>query len=47
MMRLVLASKPMEEIDENSSNCEIKNQVKNTFKNHGNEKHCSTREEMI
>jgi hypothetical protein len=43
MMRLVLASKPMDEIDENSSNCEIKNQTKNISKNHENKKHCNTR----
>jgi hypothetical protein len=27
----------------NSSNCEIKNRVKNTFKNYENKKHCGTR----
>jgi hypothetical protein len=44
MTRLVLAPKPMEEIDKkNSSNHEIENRVKNTSKNHENEKYCSTR----
>jgi hypothetical protein len=43
MMRLILAPKSMEGIIENYSNCEVKNQAKNTSKNHKNEKHCSSR----
>jgi hypothetical protein len=43
MMMLMLAPKPMEGIDESSSNREIENQAKNTTENHKNKKHCSTR----
>jgi hypothetical protein len=37
----------MKESKENSSNHEIKNQAKNTSKNHKNKKYRSTRKEMI
>jgi hypothetical protein len=37
-MKLILAPKHIEGINDISSNCEIKNQAKNTFKNHKNKK---------
>jgi hypothetical protein len=43
MMRLVIAPKYTEAIEENSSNYEVKNLAKNTSENHENEKHCNSR----
>jgi hypothetical protein len=42
MTRLILAPKPMEEIDEKLLKLRDKKLGKNTSKNHKNEKHCST-----
>jgi hypothetical protein len=39
----IVALKSTEGIEENSSNHEVKNQGKNTSKNHENGKHCSSR----
>jgi hypothetical protein len=47
MMRLVLAPKFTEGIEENSSNHKVKNWAKNTSKNLRNEKHYSSTKKMI
>jgi hypothetical protein len=43
MLRLILATFPIEEMKKNSSNHEIENRAKNTSKNHEKEKHGSRR----